>query len=383
MAENVSITPGSGNIIAADEVTDGTLGTAKVQYVKIMDGAISGTSKAAVGANGLKVDGSGATQPVSGSVTVTQATGTNLHTVLDSGTLTSITNALPAGTNVIGHVIADTGSTTAVTQATGTNLHTVVDSGTVTANAGTNLNTSALALDATVAKLTLAQGSTTSGETGPLMMGAVTTATPSYSTSQTSPLSLSTAGGLRTNPTGSLGTTSASFSNNGNISYANNDGGNPAALFVVNSFSGGNFSGTTSAAKQWVTVARTPTIFKTVSVAATATGNTAVWTPASSNKFRLLGYQITAQGLSATASAAVTVSFQDSASGITFGTYDVDVPAVASVVSGVNQISGGFVNMGAFGIISAVANNVLNFNISAAGAGTVGTYRVNVYGTEE
>src|SRR5665213_2904199 len=64
---------------------------------------------------------------------VTQATGTNLHTVLDSGTLTSITNALPAGTNVIGHVVADTGSTTAVTgnvtvvQPTGTNLHVVVD----------------------------------------------------------------------------------------------------------------------------------------------------------------------------------------------------------------------------------------------------------------
>jgi len=35
----------------------------------------------------------------------------------------------------------------AATQATGTNLHTVVDSGTVTANAGTNLNTSTLALE--------------------------------------------------------------------------------------------------------------------------------------------------------------------------------------------------------------------------------------------
>lgn len=40
--------------------------------------------------------------------------------------------ALPAGTNVIGHVIADSGSTTAVTQATGTNLHAVLDSGTLT-----------------------------------------------------------------------------------------------------------------------------------------------------------------------------------------------------------------------------------------------------------
>jgi len=120
-----------------------------------------------------------ATQPVSGTVTVTQATGTNLHVVND------------ASSAVIGHVIADTGSTTAVTgnvtvvQGTGTNLHAVLDagsavighvindassavighvitdtgsttavtgtvavSGTVTANAGTNLNTSLLALEA-------------------------------------------------------------------------------------------------------------------------------------------------------------------------------------------------------------------------------------------
>lgn len=44
----------------------------------------------------------------------------------------TIDAALPAGTNVIGHAIIDSGSTTAVTQATGTNLHTVVDSGTIT-----------------------------------------------------------------------------------------------------------------------------------------------------------------------------------------------------------------------------------------------------------
>ncbi len=127
---------------------------------------------------------------------------------------------------------------------------------------------------------------------------------------------------------------------------------------------------------------RTPNVFKTVSVAATATGNTAVWTPTSGKKFRLMKFQITAQGLAATATGVVTVSFQDSASGITFGTYDIDVPATASLVSGITQVSGGLVDMGN-GFVSAAANNVLNFNISAAGAGTVGTYRVNVMGNEE
>lgn len=44
----------------------------------------------------------------------------------------------------------------------------------------------------------LAQGSTTSGQTGSMVMGAVTTAAPSYTTAQTSPVSLTTAGATRT-----------------------------------------------------------------------------------------------------------------------------------------------------------------------------------------
>lgn len=46
----------------------------------------------------------------------------------------------------------------------------------------------------------LAQGSTTSGQTGSMIMGAVTTSSPSYTTAQTSPLSLDTGGGLRISP---------------------------------------------------------------------------------------------------------------------------------------------------------------------------------------
>jgi hypothetical protein len=56
MADNVAVTAGSGTTIAADEVVDGTLGTVKVQYVKIMDGTLDGATKAAVGASGLAVN---------------------------------------------------------------------------------------------------------------------------------------------------------------------------------------------------------------------------------------------------------------------------------------------------------------------------------------
>lgn len=58
--------------------------------------------------------------------------------IASDNTAFSVNATLTAGTLVLGHVITDTGSTTAVTgnvtavQATGTNLHMVVDSGTVT-----------------------------------------------------------------------------------------------------------------------------------------------------------------------------------------------------------------------------------------------------------
>lgn len=56
MPDNVAVSAGTGTTIAADEVVDGTLGTVKVQYVKLMDGTLDGATKAAVGANGLAVD---------------------------------------------------------------------------------------------------------------------------------------------------------------------------------------------------------------------------------------------------------------------------------------------------------------------------------------
>lgn len=45
MVDNVQVSAGTGTAIAADEVVDGTLGTVKVQMVKIMDGTLDGTTK--------------------------------------------------------------------------------------------------------------------------------------------------------------------------------------------------------------------------------------------------------------------------------------------------------------------------------------------------
>lgn len=65
-------------------------------------------------------------------VQASQATGTNLHAVIDSGSTTAVTQA--TGTNL--HAVLDTTSTTAVTQATATNLNAAVV-GTGTAGSAT------------------------------------------------------------------------------------------------------------------------------------------------------------------------------------------------------------------------------------------------------
>ncbi len=51
MADNVTL-PGTGSITAADEVVDATLGTVKVQYVKIMDGNNDATNKTSLNTSG-------------------------------------------------------------------------------------------------------------------------------------------------------------------------------------------------------------------------------------------------------------------------------------------------------------------------------------------
>lgn len=86
MADNVDINAATATAkegVAADEVTDAILGTKKVQYVKLMDGTLDGTAKAAVGVNGLKVDGSSVTQPVS--IATNQPSGNVASGAADSG----------------------------------------------------------------------------------------------------------------------------------------------------------------------------------------------------------------------------------------------------------------------------------------------------------
>lgn len=78
---------------------------------------------------------------------------------------------------------------------------------TLETNIKADLNHMKLATDSIKSNANLAQGSTTSGQGGQLSMAAVTTSAPAYTTGQTSPLSLTTKGGLRSTLVDGSGTT--------------------------------------------------------------------------------------------------------------------------------------------------------------------------------
>lgn len=121
---------------------------------------------------------------------------------------------------------------------------------------------------------------------------------------------------------------------------------------------------------------RTPTTFKTVT--ATASGDTALWTPAAGKKFRLMRYIVHVTGGAAMASGGdLDIVLRDAASSLNLG-HSLYVPASGGTALG--GFSSGWINLGN-GPLSAAANNVLNVNLSAAITG--GKVRVTCCGTEE
>lgn len=124
--------PATGTGTATPIVATEQLASNEYQLVKLIDSTAASTTRTGVAANPLqvslanhganstavKVDGSAVTQPVSyattGSGTATGALRVELPTngtgvIATVGAVTSITNALPAGTNAIGKLAANSG----------------------------------------------------------------------------------------------------------------------------------------------------------------------------------------------------------------------------------------------------------------------------------
>lgn len=110
MADNVLITPGSGDIVAADDIAG-----AKHQRVKITvgtdgvnDGDVSSSNPMPTTVSGtVTVDGSGVTQPVSGTVSVT-----GVSTAANQSTQITAEQAIQTAVELIDDTVATLGTTT-------------------------------------------------------------------------------------------------------------------------------------------------------------------------------------------------------------------------------------------------------------------------------
>jgi hypothetical protein len=134
-----------------------------------------------------------AIQPVSGTVAVSNFPATVAVTQstspwVVSGTITANLGTIDGAATAANQATELTDLTSIIANQTNGTQHTIVDNFPADADA-------------------LAQGSTTAGQLGALIMGAVTTAAPTYVTGKTDPLSIDTAGNLRvvmSNPAATL-----------------------------------------------------------------------------------------------------------------------------------------------------------------------------------
>lgn len=113
----------------------------------------------------------------------------------------------------------------------------------------------------------------------------------------------------------------------------------------------------------------------------TATGTTALWTPAAGKKFRVMSYHIAAGNNSfiSLAPTTVTVKLQDGA-GFTLCQHSLYIPGIQlSTSPGVVSVAN--VTIPGGGYVSSAANNPLNVVLSSTLSG--GTVTVNVWGCEE
>jgi len=191
----IAVTEGSGKNVLT--TTDGSSNNAPAAV--IVDGTAAANKAAVTASSALKVDGSAVTQPVSGTVTATgtvAATQSGIWTVQPGNTAnttawkvdgSAVTQPISAASLPLPSTAA-----TSTKQSDGSQKTQVVD------GSGNVIGATSNALDVNVKSGgTVAQGSTTSGQGGSLVMGATTTASPSYTTAQTNALSLTTDGALR------------------------------------------------------------------------------------------------------------------------------------------------------------------------------------------
>jgi hypothetical protein len=177
----------------------------------IIVGSTAAGSGASTNLVTIQGNASGTPVPVSGTVTAANASVSTTGTA-PPGSATyiggSVTTAAPSYTT--GQMNALSLTTTGLLRVDGSGVTQPV-SGTVTSNIGT---TGGIALDVTLAKLTIVQSTALGSNTQALVGGSVTTAAPTYTTGNINPFSLTTAGALRVDGSGSTQPVSGTVTSN-------------------------------------------------------------------------------------------------------------------------------------------------------------------------
>ena len=356
-----------------------------------------GGNSATVSAGGaLKVDGSAVTQPVSGTVSITANSSVNLSQI--AGTTTATGNGVAgAGVQRVAIVSDNTafsvnsvqsgtwsvrnldgaGNSLASSTTTpgGTEQALIVRnipsgtqavSGTVTANIGTS---GSLALDATLAKLTVAQGAATGTNTQALVGAVATSAAPTYTTATINPFSLTTAGALRVD--GSASTQPVS----GTVSITANSSVNLNQIAGTTTATGNGVAG---AGVQRVTIASDNTAFSVNSV------QSGTWTVQPGNTANTTAWLVTsaADGTVSPGTAATKSNLGGAVYNSTLPTattgQQVALQAdangqlrIASLPTGSNVI--GAVTQSGSWSTSVTQATASNLNATVVGSGTAGT----------
>jgi hypothetical protein len=181
-------TPGSTTSGQNGVLTQGATTTAAPTYTTGTTNPLSLTT-----AGALRTDASATTQPISGSVSIsgTPTVTVGNASIAVTGTFWQATQPVSlSSTTITGTVAVTESGTWNITNISGT---VSLPTGASTSALQTTGNTSL----STIAGAILTQGTTTTGQTGNLILGAVTTAAPTYTTGTINALSLDTSGNLR------------------------------------------------------------------------------------------------------------------------------------------------------------------------------------------
>ena len=181
-------TPGSTTSGQNGVLTQGATTTAAPTYTTGTTNPLSLTT-----AGALRTDASATTQPISGSVSIsgTPTVTVGNASIAVTGTFWQATQPVSlSSTTITGTVAVTESGTWNITNISGT---VSLPTGASTSALQTTGNTSL----STIAGAILTQGATTTGQTGNLILGAVTTAAPTYTTGTINALSLDTSGNLR------------------------------------------------------------------------------------------------------------------------------------------------------------------------------------------